>query len=265
VVIVMENKEASSVLSNPSSRYLDSLARRYALATRSYAITHPSLPNYIALTSGGTHGITSDCSSCTVSAPNLASQLDAAGISWAAYLEGVPGPCYRGAAAGGYVAKHNPFIHYRDVLASRSLCHRLVGFGALARALRTGTLPTFAWITPNLCDDTHDCPVATGDRFLARTVPALLAELGPQGFLVITWDEGTSDSPCCGGAAAGGRIATVLAGPLVVPGARLLAPIDHYGVLATIEQALGLSELGAAGDARNGSLQALFSRSAHVR
>jgi hypothetical protein len=107
----------------------------------------------------------------------------------------------------------------------------------------------------------HDCSVATGDRFLARTVPPLLRELGPHGFLILTWDEGNASSTagCCSGAAAGGNIATVVAGPGARRGARTAKPVDHYGVLATIEEALALPRLGAAANGANGNLQPLLS------
>ena len=119
------------------------------------------------------------------------------------------------------------------------------------------------WITPNLCDDGHDCSLATADRFLARTLPPVLRQLGPHGFLVLTWDEGTSDSGCCG-VAGGGRAATIVAGPDVRPGARQSAPVDHYGVLGTIEQALGLTPLAGAADPRSGRLNGLFLRTPRI-
>jgi hypothetical protein len=263
VVIVMENAEYGEVIGSSAAPYVNSLARRYGLASNSYAIGHPSLPNYLALTSGSTHGIGSDCTGCSVSAPDIVDQLEAAGISWKAYLEDVPRPCFTGAGAGGYAKKHNPFAYYVDVVRSPRRCGRLVGFGSLAADLRRGRLATYSWITPNLCDDGHDCGVAAGDRFLARTVPALLHELGPQGFIVLTWDEGGSDASCCG-AAHGGRVATILAGPRVRRGSRLASPVDHYGVLATIEEALGLPPLGGAADPASGRLGALFNRPPRV-
>jgi phospholipase C len=259
VVIVMENAEYDEVIGSASAPYVNSLARRYSLATESFAISHPSLPNYLALTSGSTHGITSDCTGCQVSAANIVDQLEAARISWRAYLEGVPSPCFRGAGSGGYAKKHNPLIYYRDVASSPARCRKLVGFGQLAADLRSGRLPAYAWISPNLCDDGHDCGVGAGDRFLARTVPALLAELGPHGFLVLTWDEGVSDRGCCG-AAHGGHVATILAGPDAVAGAREHRPVDHYGVLATIEQVLGLPPLAGAADPRAGRLTSQLRR-----
>jgi hypothetical protein len=265
IVVMMENAEYGEVLGNSSAPYVNSLARRYGLMTQSYAIGHPSLPNYLALTSGSTQGIDSDCTDCSVSATNIVDQLQRAGITWGAYLEDFPSPCFTGAQSGGYAKKHNPFAYYTDIVGSPKRCRQLKGFGALAGDLRAGRLPTFAWISPNLCDDGHDCGLATADRFLARTVPALLRGLGPQGFLVLQWDEGTNDDGCCGGAARGGHIATIVAGPQVRRGARWASPIDQYGVLASIEQALGLPALGGAADAHSGRLTPLFARAPHVR
>jgi hypothetical protein len=264
VVVVMENAEYGDVIGSSQAPYVNGLARRYGLATESYAITHPSLPNYLALTSGSTHGVSSDCTDCHFSVVNIVDQLETAGISWGAYLEDVPAPCFRGAEAGGYAKKHNPFIYYDDVARSASRCSKLAGFGRLTADLRAGRLPTYTWITPNLCDDGHDCGVGAGDRFLARTVPPLLHELGPHGFMIIAWDEGSSERGCCG-AAHGGRIATIVAGPELRHGAREQQPIDHYGVLGTIEQALRLPPLAGAADPRSGRLTPLFARTPHVR
>jgi hypothetical protein len=263
-VIVMENKEAPDVLANPASPYLGKLARRYGVATRSYAITHPSLPNYLALTSGSTHGITSDCTDCNVDAPNIVDQLERHHISWKAYMEGLPRPCSPVAFAGGYAKKHDPFMYYDDVAQVPRRCRKIVPFARLGADLRGSALPTYAFISPNLCDDTHDCPVGTGDRFLAGVVPRLLRESGPHGFVVITWDEGSTSRSCCKDAH-GGRIATIVAGPDVRRHGRSARPVDTYGVLRTIEDALGLPPLGGAALARSGNLDGLFTRAPHVR
>jgi hypothetical protein len=264
VVIVMENAEYGEVIGNSSAPYINALAGRYGVATHSYAITHPSLPNYLALTSGTTAGIESDCTSCAVSARNIVDSLQAAGLSWKAYMEDLPGPCFTGAQSAGYAKKHDPFVYYRDVVADRSRCRRIVGFGALAADLRAGTLPTFAWVSPNLCDDGHDCALHTADRFLARTLPALLRELGPHGLLILTWDEGTSDAGCCGGAH-GGHVVTIVAGPDVRPHVRDPRPVDSYGVLATVERALAMPALGGSADPRAGNLDRLFARTPRLR
>ena len=264
IVVVMENKEAGDVLGNPSAPYIRRLARRSGVARNSFGVSHPSLPNYIALTSGSTHGITSNCTDCHVDATSIADQVDAARLGWKAYMEGLPRPCFGGAESGGYVKRHNPFMYYDAVAGSSSRCRNVVSFRRLSRDLRRGALPALSFVKPDLCHDTHDCGVAQGDRFLSRLVPALLRSLGPHGYLVLTYDEGSSDAGCCGGSE-GGRIATLVSGPDVREGARSSAPIDHYGVLGTIEDSLGLPRLGAARDPVHGSLRPLFRRYGRIR
>lgn len=259
VVIVMENKELGQVIGSADAPFETSLAARYGVATRSYGVRHPSLPNYIALISGSTQGITDDCTSCHANARNIADQLEAAHRTWGAFLEGLPAPCARPAFAGRYAKKHDPFAYDDAIAAAPARCRRRQPLSRLAPALRAGRLPDFVFIAPDLCDDTHDCPVATGDRFLAGLVPDLLPALGPHGFLVVTHDEGTTSDGCCGGSA-GGRIPTVVAGRDVRRAGRTSVAVDQYGVLATIEDAFGLPRLGAARDRRHGSLNALFRR-----
>jgi hypothetical protein len=156
-------------------------------------------------------------------------------------MEDLPRPCFSGAGSDGYAKKHDPFAYF----PGRGPC-RIVGFGALAKDLRAGHLPSFVWVTPNLCDDGHDCDNAASDRFLAHLVPSLLHSLGPHGVLALTWDEGTSDEGCCT-LAHGGRVALVLAGPDVRRGARLAHRADHYSLLRLIEDAFGLPRLRGAG------------------
>jgi hypothetical protein len=249
IVIVMENKECSDIIGNQDAPYLNLLAKRGALATSWYAITHPSLPNYLALIGGSTFGIDSDCTDCHVSARNLVDQLEARHISWKAYMEGMPSPCFKGASAGSYAKKHDPFMYFDDVAGDSSRCSKVVPLDQLSRDLAAGKLPAFAFVTPDLCHDMHDCSVHAGDAFLAGLVPRLLAALGRQGLLVVTWDEGTSDRGCCG-RAGGGNIATILAGDAARHGARSAAPFTHYSLLRTIEDAWGLSPLRAAANAR---------------
>ena len=257
VTVVMENREYHDVSGSGQAPYINRLARRYGLATASYGAGHPSLPNYLALTSGSTHGIDSDCTACHVSGKSIVDQLARAGLTWKAYMEDMPHPCFRGAAAGAYVKTHDPFMYYHAVAGNPSRCRRVVPLSRLGQDLRRGRLPTYSFISPNLCDDMHSCSVATGDRFLARLTPALLKAVGPKGYVVVTWDEGTSDHGCCGGSR-GGHIATIVAGPLVRSRAREHRPVDHYGVLRTIEDTLGLSHLAGARKAEHGDLNGLF-------
>jgi hypothetical protein len=242
-VIVMENEEYGDIIGSPQTPYINALAGRYALATGMYAVSHPSLPNYLALTGGSTFGVSSDCTDCPVSATNIGSQLSAAGRTWTAYMEDLPHPCFTGAQAGEYAKKHDPFVYYDDIAKDPSRCAHVVPFTQLAHDERA--LPDFTWISPNLCDDMHDCSTATGDRFLARVVPPLLRALGGSGLLFLTFDEGTSDDGCCK-LAAGGHIVTIVAGGGARPHARLATAVDHYSVLQTIDDVLGLPRLRGA-------------------
>jgi hypothetical protein len=244
-VIVMENEEYGDIIGSRATPFINHLADRFALAAAHFSIRHPSLPNYLALTGGSTFGISSDCTDCSVSGDNLGSQLTAAGIPWRAYMEDLPAPCFRGADAGGYAKKHDPFLYYRRLLAQPAACRKVVGLTALSADEHSGRLPRLAWITPNLCHDMHDCSPAVGDRFLSRLIPALLASLGARGLLLLTWDEGSSDEGCCR-LATGGHIALIAAGGQARRGAVLHRTTDHYSTLQAIEDLLGLRRLRGA-------------------
>jgi phosphatidylinositol-3-phosphatase len=257
-VIVMENKEYGDVIGSSSSPFVNSLARRYASATGFFGVRHPSLPNYLALTAGTTFGVDSDCTDCQQDGETIVDQLEAAGVSWKAYMGGMPSACFKGASSGQYAKKHDPFMYYPRVADDPGRCAKVVPESALADDVRAGHLPTFAFLSPGLCDDTHDCGLDQGDKYLARTVPAILASLGPRGYLVLTWDEGTSDRGCCGGLASGGQIATVVAGRGVKHGASLPGPYTHYSTLRLIEDSLGLPRLREAARPEVNSLAPAF-------
>jgi hypothetical protein len=173
----------------------------------------------------------------------------------------LPQACFTGASAGDYAKKHDPFVYYTRVTGSRARCAQIVALARLGVDEQARALPRFVWITPNLCHDMHDCSVATGDRFLAGLVPPLLRALGPHGLLFITWDEGSSDSGCCR-LASGGHVVTILAGAQARRGARLATPADHYSILQTIEDLLGLTRLRGAACACTPSLQPLLASAA---
>lgn len=249
VLIVLENREYDEVIGDPGAPFLNRLAQRGALATRYYAIAHPSLPNYLALLGGSTFGIAGNCSDCAARGSNLALQLSRAGISWRSYMEGMPHRCFRGDAAGSYVKRHNPFMYFPSIARNRRRCANVVPFGRLDADLHRHSLPAFAWIGPGLCRGGHDCGIEVADRFLAKLVPRLAGQLGPDGFLAVSFDEGSGDAGCCR-LAAGGRVATVLSGPTVRRGTRSRSAYDHYSLLATIEDAFGLPRLRHARSSR---------------
>ncbi len=246
----MENEESTSIIGNGAAPYLNSLAQSHGLAASYYAISHPSLPNYLALTAGSTFGISSDCTTCYVNATNVADQVEASGRSWKAYMESMPSSCYVGDAYP-YMQKHDPFIYYDDIRTNGARCAaHVVPFTQLSSDLSAGTVPNFAWITPNMCNDMHDCSIGTGDAWLANVVPGILASSAftNGGVLFITWDEGSSSAGCCGNAF-GGQVATLVIAPNTVAGLRSTTNETHYSLLRTIEDSWGLSPLGQANNA----------------
>lgn len=242
VVIVFENKEASSILGSRAAPTFNSYARRYANLTRYYGVTHPSLPNYLALVSGSTQGITSDCTTCTASGKSLADTIEASGRSWKTYAEGLPSPGYLGPANGRYAKKHDPFAYFPPVAGDPQQRARIVPLTRLATDLRTGALPTFSLVVPDLCHSMHDCSVRTGDTWLRRTVPPLLSLPGSVVFVV--FDEGSTSLH------GGGRTAALALGTAVRPRSRYRGVTGHYGLLRTLEQAWGLPFLGRSASAR---------------
>jgi hypothetical protein len=245
VVVVMENREASDILGNPEAPFINSLARKYTRTSAYYAITHPSLPNYIALLGGSTFGITEDCDDCRASGPNLLDQLDHAGIRWKGYMEDLPNPCFLGVSSGRYAMRHDPFMYFPDIRTDPARCRRVVPYTELAADASSGSLPPFAFVAPNLCDDMHDCGIASGDTWLRSFMREVTPALGPTGVVVLTFDEGTTDSGCCE-KAAGGNILTVVAGPGAERGQVVTESLDHYSLLRGIEEEWKLPLLGEA-------------------
>jgi hypothetical protein len=245
IVVVLENKSQRDVLGNRAAPYFNSLARRSAVLARYGGLIHPSLPNYLALVSGSTHGITSDCTSCEVSAENLANTIEATHRSWKAYAEGLPRPGFTGSFAGLYAKRHEPFLYFRDIVRKAARRRRVVPLTQLSRDLSAGQLPDFALVTPNLCHDMHDCPVAIGDAWLRRFLPPLLRspELA-DGVVFVVTDEPRSGLP---GSA---PVPALAAGPLVQPGSRYAVRSSHYALLRTIEDSWGLRRLGRSRQAR---------------
>lgn len=254
----MENLGYSQALRLP---YVARLAARYAVATHYDAVAHPSLPNYLALTSGHTW-VTSDCWYCYVPGPDLAGELSRAGIAWGAYMEGLPAPCWLGPwwPPGRYAGKHDPFRYYLDVRGSPALCARIQPLTSLTAALRrpsdAAAVPRFVWVTPDLCHDGHDCPPARADAWLRGFVPLVLRSEAWRagGVLFVTWDEAEGDDR--GG---GGRVLTLVVAPDVRPGLRVDVPYSHYSLLRTVEEAWGLPLLGGSGAAGVRAMTAFWS------
>lgn len=236
LVVVFENKDSSQVVGSAAAPYLTSLARSGADYVNAHGVAHPSEPNYVALFSGSTHGLTTDACPVTFrGAANLASQLRSARRTFTGYAESLPAAGYQGCSAGDYARKHAPWVDFPDL--PRDVGQPLARFPSAL-----SSLPTVAFVMPNLCDDMHDCSVGTGDRW-ARAHLAGYAQWARthDSLLIVTFDEDDGT--------AANHIPTFLVGPMVRPGTyRQL--IDHYNVLRTIEDVYGLAPLGQARRAR---------------
>lgn len=275
LVVMEENVGYAATLGSCGSGspdpYLCSLAAAYASATGWYAVQHPSQPNYIDVVAGADQGCTSDgCAGAgAYTVRDLGGQLSGARIPWVAWMESMPSPCYRGSvsgsdATGTYALKHNPFVVFRDNLGAGP-CHirPYPGTSGAVTALDAADGPDFAWISPNLCDDGHDnCGrgnVAQLDAWLRSNLPGVLASswFAESGTVIITMDEGTDSTGCCGDAA-GGRIPMVVISSASRGRGRVALRGDHFGLLRSIEEAYGLARLGAAGNPLNGDLSSLL-------
>jgi phosphatidylinositol-3-phosphatase len=249
VMIVLENHDYEEIIGNPNMPNLNALAKKFVLMTNNYAIRHPSLPNYIALMSGDTQGITKDCNDCFVDATNLADVIEASGRTWKAYIESMPSPCYVGNTKL-YAMRHNPLIYFDSVRLNPERCQANdVPLPQLDADLANNVLPNFSFIMPDMCNSGHDCSLEVTDRWVGNMVSKLQSSdaLGGNSLIIVTFDEGNdkNTASCCGLAnKAGGRIATVLISPQAKPGFTDGTPISHYGLLKTILTAWKLPDLG---------------------
>jgi phospholipase C len=252
--IFMENHSYGTIIGSSQAPYINTVAMECGLATNYHNITHPSLPNYIAATSGlsysALHGFLPDCSpggSCDTSARSIFGQ----GETWKSYQESMPSACDHG-NSGQYAVRHNPAVYYTTLHGCSSSD---VPYSRLASDLAHNQLPRFSFITPNLTDDMHNGTVADGNKWLSRNLPVILnsAEYKSGSTAVfITWDEGegghyasgehcatnTTDVSC--------RIATLVISPSTKAGTRSGTLFSHYSLLGTAEQLLALPKLGLA-------------------
>jgi acid phosphatase len=235
VVVVFENKALGQLDGSAKAPYINGLLKHSAVYTDLHAETHPSQPNYVALFSGDTHGVTGD--GCPVrfhGTPNLGSQLIDAGKTFVGYSEALPHAGYTGCSSGNYAAKHNPWVDFDNVPASANQ-------PASALPSDFSRLPTVSFLVPDLCDDMHDCPVNSGDAWSQTHLdPYARWAQTHNSVLIVTFDEDNrSDN---------NRILTFVCGPHSTPG-RYNAALTHYSVLSTIESWYGLPLLGHAATA----------------
>lgn len=274
--IWLENRSYDTVIGPQGSAarqqapYLNSLADACGLATNYHNISHPSQPNYFAAVAGTTGNVTTNCepSACSLSAlPTLFDQVTSSGQQWRSYEESMPAPCVA-RNSGKYVDRHNPEVYFS---ANSQQCRAwdlpmgTARHGALVDALANDALPAFSFVTPNVCTDMHSCPTSAGDAWLSRWVPRIVDSPGyRQGrtAIFVTFDEGegghtydcatdTTDIGC--------HVATVVVSPSTPEGTRSAVLFNHYSLLKTTEELLGLPGLlGHAADPGTASMASAF-------
>jgi hypothetical protein len=231
VVVVFENHSQTQILGNSAAPWFNTTAANGALLTSSVGVAHPSLPNYLAMYSGSTQGVTDDGCSYSFTTPSLGQQLAAAGVSFAGYAENLPSAgsttC---TASGGYAKKHAPWAYWPS--------DAQYGTPYSAWPSDPSTLPKVSFVIPNLCDDMHDCSVATGDTWASTHLqPYLTWAKTHNSLLVVTFDENDGSS--------GNKIATFFAGAHVATGLYSEA-FNHYRLLRTVEGLVGCPGIGSA-------------------
>ncbi len=259
MTIIMENTDYSQFAGSPAMPFLNALGHSYATFSRAFGWTYPSLPNYLALLSGSDEGTAGhDCDitdkGCgNFTNPTLADQLDAGGISWNAYYQGLPSGCFQGDGGGNYPYWHNAFRYFKDF---KKQCGHISNFSGLLPNLNKANPADFQWVVPDLVNSGGDNgTMSSGDSWLAGELPRIMASRWYRGGgqIVIIYDTGYQDSGGVNGSS-GGQI------PLVVVSAHdkrmgvVKTPVNTAGVLRSIEKVYGLAFLAGARDARNGTL-----------
>jgi hypothetical protein len=265
MMIMMENQSYNRVIGNASLPYLNgTLASHYLVLQQAFAVGHPSLPNYLELLSGSTWGVSSDCSpgpGCQGGA-SLPNQLDQAGISWAGYMENMPTAGYTGGDTGGadgygnslYVQHHNPFVYFPS-LAGELITH-VKPLLSMVADLNSPNPPAFTWVSPNMVDNMHDGPLTTGDAWLSQQIPAISTTKWYRdgGTIILLWDEGQASDTAGVAGGHGGHVAGIVISQALYGSAPSATPIDHAGILRSIEKTYGLGYLGDAADPVHGTV-----------
>jgi acid phosphatase len=234
VIVIEENRSQANIIGNKSAPFINALAAGGAMMAQSFAETHPSEPNYLALFAGDTFGVTKDiCPVNAGAAPNLASELLSAGYTFGGYAEDLPAVGSPVCSAGKYARKHVPWANFSNVPAANS-----VPFSAFPTATNYANLPTVSFVIPNNDNNMHDGSIAAGDAWLNRELAGYANWANANNsLLIVTWDEDDGGPR--------NQIPTVIYGARVQPGI-YNEQISHYNVLSTVEQMYGLPKTGNA-------------------
>jgi hypothetical protein len=254
MIIVEENHSSNEVIGNSSMPFFNRLASDYGLATDYTGVSHPSEPNYLAMISGSIWDNPQDRTpqDDAYEGATLVDQLATRGIGWKAYLEDMPRACDRSDTygPGGYDVNHNPFMYFQGVRTSELQCARDVPFSQFGPDLAGGSAPPFMFVAPNTTHDMHDGTPAQADAWLKQQFDLIEASdwYRQGGVVVVTFDEGETSE----------QVPTVVVSRADRGIAPLRSPVNHFGLLRSIEERYGLPLLGAAAELRNGDLSPLL-------
>ena len=242
-IVVEENANFGDVVANPALPFLNGLANQYGLATNYFANAHPSIPNYFELTTGQILTLidASTPHDFPVSSQNVVRELLASGKSWKSYAEDMPSVGYTGGDTGRYAVRHNPLAYLTDVQNDPAQVQNLVPFSQFATDLSDAKLSDFSFIVPNLCNDAHDCSLATADAWLKSNIDPLIqsAQFQKDGLLIIVFDEANTLDLTSGG----GHVAAIVVSPLAKRGYKSIAFYQHQSVLRLTLEGLGVTKL----------------------
>jgi hypothetical protein len=232
VIVIEENHSYSEIIGSSLAPYINSLAKQGAVMTQSFAVEHPSQPNYLDLFSGSNQGVTNDQGPHTFAADNLASELIAAGFTFGSYSESMPSVGYTGLSYQNlYVRRHNPAVDFTNVPAQDNMPF------AGSFPSDYSQLPTVSLVVPNLLHDMHTSTIQQGDNWLRSNLQSYVAwAKSNSSLLIVTWDEDDKTQ--------GNQIPTLFVGPMVRTG-QYSELINHFNVLRTVEDLYGLSYAGA--------------------
>jgi phosphatidylinositol-3-phosphatase len=237
VIVIEENRGYAQIMDKRNSAsYIHALAKRGMLFTEAYGVSHPSQPNYLALFSGSTQGITSNVCPLTFDSDNLATRMMDKGLSFASFAESLPATGDVSCMSGAYQRKHNPVTNWQGTRLSAEVNKRFADFPQ-----DFSRLPTVSFVIPDQNNDMHDGSFEAADQWLkTRIAPYVDWAFKHNSLLILTWDEDDNYE--------GNHVVTLLVGPMVKAG---ISPqhIDHYSVLRTLLDFYGLPALGASRDA----------------
>ncbi len=255
VVIVMNNASAKQVYGSSATPYLNSLASTYGYAT-AYSDVEAAVsdPNYLALIGGSTFGLSADCypTQCSVSDTSIVDSIEGAGLTWKAWAEDYPVSqgCNLTPSNAEYNSKHFPFLYFQNIVNDPARCDNLLRANSVVTSSietddlflkslgSTSSAANYNWLTPNQCDDIHDCSLSTGDKYLSQLVPKILSSIvftTQNAALFVTFAESSGSSV--------DNVPAIWAGPIAKTKFQSSKSYNHYSLLTTIESAWGLSPL----------------------